>query len=353
VLVRHPHVLGLHAIGSGPEGSFLVTQPAAASPLAEVVQQRGLVPQEAASLTARIARAVQAFHNQGACHGRLSPEWILARGDLEPVLCPCGFPSQSTEDRVRDVQALGRMLQGWLPPRRGAQGTLVLRPLYRVADAAAKGQYDRPADLAADLERAGRYIRIRWREGWAYILVMLLIAGGALVFPVLLRVWGTPQAFDRPDPIVRSLPQSVVEGYFLLALLPAIVLLSYLHGRALVRWAAERRNPGKGRSWGAGAVAGPPLLMSVLLLVLISIPGLTNLAAGNAGSRVAGSLPLLAGTFASLWFLGVCLALVVSFVELLFRSLQAAPSVREEEERPTADSIPAASGLRPSLPSTP
>src|SRR5262249_61267364 len=105
-------VVGCSGVGGDGAGRFLVTEPVPASPLAELVAQRGLVPLEAAGLTANLARAVQAFHDQGACHGRLSPEWVLARGDLEPVLCPCGVPSASADDRRAGREALGRLPPG-------------------------------------------------------------------------------------------------------------------------------------------------------------------------------------------------------------------------------------------------
>src|SRR5262249_40619119 len=54
VVVRHPAVLVLHAVGTGPEGHYLVTEAVTGSPLAEAVQQRGLVPEEAAVLAARL-----------------------------------------------------------------------------------------------------------------------------------------------------------------------------------------------------------------------------------------------------------------------------------------------------------
>jgi hypothetical protein len=330
VVVRHPYVLVLHAVASGPNGGFLVTEPAAASPLAEVVQQRGLVPQEAAVLTARVARAVQAFHDQGACHGRLDPEWILARGELEPVLCPCGFPSQSADDRLRDVQALGRMLQQWLPRRSGRRGRLVLASLYRTADGAAAGAYTRPADLAADLERAARHMRTLWRWQWAHLLVLVLLAAGAALFPFAVPALGAPVEADGQDSITRARMLEEWTGYLFLALAPGIAVLSYIQGRALMRWAAERRHPGRVRLLGAGAAAGYDLLLGLLLLAALSAPGLTRLASGNGGSGTAGSLLLLAGAYAALWLLGVCVALLVHFVELLFGSLQPTPVPGEQ-----------------------
>src|SRR5262249_38426857 len=136
VVVRHPSVLGLHAVCAAPEGRFLVTELVAASPLAEVLSQRPLTAREALTLTARVADAVQAFHDQGACHGRLGPDWILVNGDLEPALCPCGVPARSPEDRAADLRALGRLLESWLPPRSFAWRREATAGVYRACDAA-------------------------------------------------------------------------------------------------------------------------------------------------------------------------------------------------------------------------
>jgi serine/threonine protein kinase len=112
VVVRHADVLALHGVGSHTGGPYLVTEGVAATPLPGLLDQRPLTHQEAATFTARLAQALQAFHDQGACHGRLSADWVLVRGDLEPLLCPCGSPSRSAVDRTRDVADLGRMLRG-------------------------------------------------------------------------------------------------------------------------------------------------------------------------------------------------------------------------------------------------
>jgi serine/threonine protein kinase len=327
VVVRHPCVLGLHAVGSGPEGGFLVTEPVAASPLAEVVQQRGLVPQEAAALTARIARAVQAFHDQGACHGRLSPEWILARGDLEPVLCPCGFPSQSPEARLRDVQALGRILQDWLPGQPRGWSRIVLAPLYRVARAAVEGAYTRPADLATDLERAARHVRRRWHEQLANVAVLLLLAG-AIVFSFIARTWGLPRAGVGQEPASAAASDYSFFGYLLLAVAPATVLLGGIHGRALLRWVAERGRPLGGRA-GLGGRAATRVTLALLLAGVVGVADWANLPDAAVGG-VAGTLLLGAGEFAGFWFLGAALALMAAYVELLFRSLRPSPGLNQE-----------------------
>jgi hypothetical protein len=319
VVVRHPDVLALHALGSGPEGRFLVTDPVAASPLAELLHARGLVPLEAAELTARLATVIQAFHDQGACHGRLSADWILVRGDLEPVLCPCGVPEASAQERQGDVVALGGLLASWLPPRsRWWQGSL-LSPLYQVADTAQAGGFERAADLAAELERAVGAVRVRWRERWAAVALALLLAV-PLVLPAL--VW----ALDRLAQKDRSLFEGPALGMWVLAdlllgVLSATALVGYMHGRALVhRWQWRRRDV----LW--GPLVGSGSRFRILLLGLCALLGILLLGAtvveGLRTGHLLGSLFLLASEAVGAWLLGVGAAGLVTFLELLFVNLK-------------------------------
>src|SRR5207245_5437937 len=50
VMVRHPFVLNLHAVGQGAEGRFLVTEAVAATPLALILQRGPLAPLDAVTL---------------------------------------------------------------------------------------------------------------------------------------------------------------------------------------------------------------------------------------------------------------------------------------------------------------
>jgi serine/threonine protein kinase len=322
VVVRHPAVLGLHAVGTSPEGSYLVTEPAAASPLSEVLGQRGLVPLEAAALTARLARAVQAFHDQGACHGRLGPDWVLVRGDLEPVLCPCGFPTQSVEDRIQDVRALGGLLRSWLPPQLRGLQRYVLAPLWRVTEAAAAGDYGRPDDLADDLERAVGEVRLRWRSSWTHALVLAFLAG-PLWLPAVGWLLAQTGGLNGQDFLPGT--TEMAAGYLLLLLLPASALLGYTQLRALVHQrqarGGARQSPSaqgrRGNGWWL------PLTEVVLLAAVVAVLAWYNLPAGVGAGGAAVGLLMVAGEFVGAWFLGAGLASLVTFLELLFHSLHA------------------------------
>jgi serine/threonine protein kinase len=330
VMVRHPGVLGLHAVGAGPRGRYLVTEPVAASALDELVGQRGLTPPEAAALTARLARAVQAFHDQGACHGRLRADWVLVRGDLEPVLCPCGFPSQAAEDRVRDVLDLGRLLQGWLPPRpRGwAAGVLMplyLTPLHRIAEAAAAGAYARPADLADDLDRAARHVQIRWRERVSLALVLLLVAG-PLAFPFVAWLLTVTGVINAQDAGRAELHGGAAAGYLLLALTPAAALLGYTHGRALaLRWPGRGQWRGLGRRGRLPEEVWPRLVPAALFALAAGVLAWFHLPGSGGTAPELRTLLRIAAAFLGCWVLGAFAAGVVTFLGLLFRSLQPAP----------------------------
>ncbi len=250
---------------------------------------------------------------------------MLVRGDLEPVLCPCGFPSQAAEDRARDVHDLGRLLHGWLPPRprgwvAGALAPLYLGPLHRIAEATAAGAYSRPADLADDLDRAARQVQVRWRERLSLALVLLLVAA-PLAFPFLVRVLTLTGALDAQDAGKFDLHGGVAACYLLLALTPAAALLGYTHGRALAR-----RWPGRGR-WRAllGEDLGPRLVPVALFALAAGVLAWLYSPGTGGTAAEAGTLLRIAAEFAGCWFLGAAAAGVVTFLGLLFRSLQPAP----------------------------
>jgi serine/threonine protein kinase len=313
VMVRHPYVLGLHAVGTSPQGFFLVTEAMPTVSLAQLVPQRGLVPLEAALLAAKLGHGLQAFHDQGACHGQFGPEWVLLHDDLEPLLCPCGLPSQSADDRARDVCALGRLLHDWLPARPWAWRHHPLAALYRVAEAAGAGAYTRAADLAADLERAVRVAQFRWRQRWTHVGIAALFL---LPLLALLGEW-----FAGRQGVAVALPEqpagsgSPAAVCFVLALSLATLLLGYMHGRSAVHWYRLRRRAAvRKRLLSGGAVN------SLAPVGLVAIAAGVLLWPKLFGPAASGPLVLLGGLL-GWWLLGLCLAALVTFGELLFRSV--------------------------------
>jgi hypothetical protein len=313
MLVRHPDVLALHAVGAGKEGRFLVTESAAAVPMPEWLLRRALQPTEATALALRLARILQAFHEQGAVHGRLSAEWILIRGELEPLLCPCGISSQSIQGRQRDLIAWGALLKEWLPPRPPRWQRRALADVYRVADAACEGKYVRAKSLAEDLERAAHSAQIRWRVLWGNILVVVLA-----LLPVL--AW----AVER----MLSPYESWLDSHLLLALSPSAALLGYTFSRGQILGRRLRlRHVDRTERRLSGTIRG--LIQVALLVVPVGLlvgVGLRH----DPGRHWGPGIGLLAGiSMLGFWILGVIIAGLVSAAEMVRRTLQ----VDDSEDR--------------------
>jgi tRNA A-37 threonylcarbamoyl transferase component Bud32 len=311
VVVRHPAVLALHAVCAAPDGRLLVTEMQAASPLAEVLSQRALAPREAVALTARVAEAVQAFHDHGACHGRLGPDWVLVNGDLEPLLCPCGVPIRSPDDRAADLRALGRLLEGWLPPRPRSWRRQALAAVYRACDAAGAGDYERVADFAADLRRADRAAAACWRERWA----------GAVILILLLLPWALlPLRWLTADPDAPPATATPLLALVLACLCPTAVLAGYAQVRSLVQYLRLRR-PGRDRILrGATNVR---LVAAAVFAALAVALGAVAAYESELPPRIA--LPALLLVLGGFWVAGACLAGVITFGELLGRTLRREP----------------------------
>ncbi len=308
VMVRHPAVLGLHAVCVAQDGRLLVTEMVAASPLSEVLSQRSLSPREALLLTARVAEAVQAFHDQGASHGRLSPDWILVNGDLEPMLCPCGVPGQSPEGRAADLRGLGRLLEGWLPPRSFAWRFEPLAAVYRACDAARDGAYQRPADFAADLARADHAGRVRWRERWVAVAIFVLLLLPWAIHPLRRLV---TVADDTPVAAPALLPLALA------FLCPIAVLAGYSQTRSLVQFFRLRR---PGRDYILPGETAFRLTLAGVFVALAVALGTVGLLDG--GTLPGAALPALLLVLTGFWVAGACFAGIVTFGELLARSLR-------------------------------
>jgi hypothetical protein len=319
VVVRHPFVLNLHAVGQGPEGRFLVTEAAAATPLAVLLQRGPFMPLEAVTLAIRLARALQAFHDQGACHGRLRPEWVLVRGELEPVLCPCGVPTSSVADQAEDVRTLGRLLGEWLPPRPRLWPLRPQASLYRVCDAAGAGAYQKAADLATDLEKAVQLAHLRRRMRWANVLALVL-----LIIPlmILAGLWFT-RSVDKPAPSAET--TSTFDRHTLIAgLLVALCPSALVVGCSQVRfWIQLRRlhlsRVARGRLGSGGTLASLVPLTAIALLGLAL--GLLGAREASGAAHLIGTLLLALTELAGFWLLGAFLAGLSVGVDVLLRSL--------------------------------
>jgi hypothetical protein len=336
MVVRHPDVLALHAVGAGAVGQFWVTEPAAAAPMPEWLMRRPLQPTEATALAIRLARILQTFHEQGAVHGRLAAEWILIRGELEPLLCPCGVASQSMQARQRDLSALGKLLSEWLPPRPPRWQRRALADLYRVADAACEGKYVRAKSFAEDLERAAQSAQIRWRVLWGNGLVVALA-----LLPVL--AWAMEQ--------LLSPQESWLDSHLLLALSPSAVVLGYtftrgrIQGRRFRLRHVENRGsrmedresklkPQRSQRIRSPWAPVPSLILNLrssilrgglqVAALIVPVGLLVWLGHRQEPGRLVGpGVGLLSGaSLLGFWLLGVCIAGLVSAAELFHSSLR-------------------------------
>jgi serine/threonine protein kinase len=331
VVVRHPFVLNLHAIGQGPEGRFLVTEGAAATPLAILLQRGPFMPVESVTLAIRLARALGAFHAQGACHGRLRPEWVLVRGELEPVLCPCGVPSSFAEDQGEDVRALGKLLADWLPRRGRGWPLLPQAGLYRVCDAARGGAYQRAEDLATDLEKSVHLARLRRRMRGANILALVVLVGPLLM---LAGLWMSRGA--ATDSMTNGMDRATLITGLLVALCPSAVVVGFTQFRF---WIQRRRlhlsRVARGRI-GVGGTLG-----SLVPLGLIGTLGIVVgvLAAKDAEgvTHLTASISFALFELAGFWFLGGFLAGLSIGVDVLLHSLPGRLSLHVPTLLPTKE----------------
>jgi len=336
MVVRHPDVLTLHAVGVGSVGQFWVTEPAAAAPMPEWLMRRPLQPTEATALAIRLARILQTFHEQGAVHGRLAAEWILIRGELEPLLCPCGVASQSIQARQRDLSDLGKLLWEWLPPHPPRWQRRALADVYRVADAAGEGKYVRAKSFGEDLERAAQRAQIHWRVLWGNVMVVLLA-----LLPVL--GWAVEQSLSPHE--------SWLDSHLLLALSPSAVVLGYtfsrgrIQGRRLRLRHVENRGsriedresklkPQRSRRTRSLWLPVPSSILNLrssilrggLQVAALVLPVGLLIWLGHRqepGRLVGPGVGLLAGlSLFGFWLLGVCIAVLVSAAEVFYRGLR-------------------------------
>jgi serine/threonine protein kinase len=303
VVVRYPDVLALYAVSSGGESNFLVTEPAAGVPLSEWLLRRSLLPAEATTLAIRLARILQSFHEQGACHGHVAPEWILIRGEMEPLLCPCGQLTPSIQRRQHDLMALGKLLQEWLSPRPPKWRVQAQAGLYHVADAAGEGKYVRAKSLVDDLERAARAAQIHWR-----VRVATILAGVLAVMPLL--VW-MAERLTAPDEPWWS-------RHILLALSPSVALWGYtfcryrIQGRRLLLHHVDNRS--------AGSLRG--LERMILLIAPIAILVYVGLALEFGLSSSPWKALLAGAVLFGYWSFGMLIGGLVTAMEALRRSLR-------------------------------
>jgi serine/threonine protein kinase len=306
VVVHHGSVLTLHAVEPSPGGRTYVTSAGAATPLADILERRRLEPVEAVLLAAKLARCLQAFHNQGVCHGRLAADWILLQGDHEPLLCPCGVPSQKSAERTQDLKELGKMFNDWLPPRGGGWMRRSLAPLYLVADAAIAGNYESAGELGRDIERAGQLALVRWRERFAQLVILALLLGPILILAMFMARLGSDSLSDASQ-------------YFLTIMGGSAIVLGFVQGRNVTHYRRLRLRPEAGKAYTRRRLRGA--IAHCCLVGLI--PPLTALFFARSQDATLWFFLEACLAMAVFWALGVCCALMILLGEVLSGSLRA------------------------------
>lgn len=88
----HPHVMGIHGVGSRGQDIFLILDYVEGQDLAERMKRASFEPEDALKLVVKIARALAFIHEKKVLHRDLKPSNILMReADNEPILTDFGL----------------------------------------------------------------------------------------------------------------------------------------------------------------------------------------------------------------------------------------------------------------------
>ena len=193
--IDHPASMAVLDLGEGPSGPYLVMEYVDGEPLADVLAEEGpLAPDRAARITARIAMALAAAHDQGVIHRDLAPTNVMLADQgshrdivkvadfglalltgmdpdddeqLTAVGVRIGTPTYMAPEYIRDfeldsradIYGLGVMLYEMLTGRPPYEG----RP-YKVMDQHVHEPIPRPSAAAPDV------------PGWLDDLVVAMMA---------------------------------------------------------------------------------------------------------------------------------------------------------------------------------
>jgi len=240
--IRHPNVACLLEISRAADGgAYAVSELISGTLLSEVLSARGTLPlAEAVEICLQAAAGLQAAHQVGVAHGRVSPSRILiTSGEDDRLLVKLiGFdfswygadPGQSLDrgadeqyssperlagsapDEVSDVYSLGAVLHHLLvgtPPGKDPKPGSVPKAVQRVLDRALSSTDERYPTIAAFAEALTRATAPRgeqkrgawWRSGWLAASIASLLVATSLA-------WG----WDRIRPDLDSIPDLLRTG---------------------------------------------------------------------------------------------------------------------------------------------
>lgn len=109
----HPSLVQMFDVGECESGFYFAMEFCPGGSLARKLEQGPLAPEQAADLVEKIARAVQAAHERGIVHGRITPTDVLLTLDGLPKLAGFGQARLLGEESGclgEDIRDLGRLL---------------------------------------------------------------------------------------------------------------------------------------------------------------------------------------------------------------------------------------------------
>ncbi len=109
--IHHPQILGVHHLDEGSEGVFLLLEPFAGRPLAELLHQgEPLTTRDALYFMEVLAQGLAYGHKHGISHQNFTPRQILVSATEGIKICNFAFPAEPAD------LAATPALKAYLPP---------------------------------------------------------------------------------------------------------------------------------------------------------------------------------------------------------------------------------------------
>lgn len=107
--LKHPNIVRIHEIGEVGEQLFIAMDLAEGGSLVDLMRRTVILPRDAASLIAKVARGVHHAHENGIVHRDIKPGNILLDPHGEPMVCDFGLARVMTEvsDLTLSLELLG------------------------------------------------------------------------------------------------------------------------------------------------------------------------------------------------------------------------------------------------------